>query len=242
MKKQSSNKVLSATTTVDVHFYDVDSLGIVWHGHYLKYFENGREAFGKKFGVAYMDIYNNGYIAPIVDLQVRYLNMVALDEALDIETVYVPSEAAKLIFEYAIYKQSDRSVVARATTTQVFMNKEGAMEFSTPEFYRKWKEKWGISPEASGKASDVSGKTSDVSGKTSDVSGKASDVSGKASDVSGKASDASGKASDVSGKTSDASGKASEASGKTSDVSGKTSEASENFWELSERLRELSES
>ncbi|MDR2359436.1 MAG: acyl-CoA thioesterase [Prevotellaceae bacterium] len=144
MRKQSPKKALSATTTVEVHFYDVDSLSIVWHGHYLKYFENGREAFGKKFGVAYMDIYNSGYTAPIVDLQVRYLNMVTLDETLEVETVYVPAESAKLIFEYTIYKQSDRSVVARATTTQVFMNKEGVMEFSTPEFYRKWKEKWGV--------------------------------------------------------------------------------------------------
>ncbi|MDR3351366.1 MAG: acyl-CoA thioesterase [Prevotellaceae bacterium] len=150
MKKTSTNKALSATTTVEVHFYDVDSLGIVWHGHYLKYFENGREAFGKQFGVAYMDIYNNGYTAPIVDLQVRYLNMVALDETLVIETAYVPTESAKLIFEYTIYKQSDRSVVARATTTQVFMNRDGDMEFSTPEFYRKWKEQWGVSPEISG--------------------------------------------------------------------------------------------
>jgi acyl-CoA thioester hydrolase len=144
MKKQPAEKRLSATTTVEIHFYDVDSLSIVWHGHYLKYLENGREAFGAKYGVAYMDIYNNGYIAPIVDLQIRYLNMVALNETLEVETVYVPTEAAKLIFEYTIYKQSDRTPVARATTTQVFMNREGAMEFSTPEFYRKWKGKWGV--------------------------------------------------------------------------------------------------
>lgn len=166
MRKQSPQSALSATTTVEVHFYDVDSLGIVWHGHYLKYFENGREAFGKKFGVDYMDIYNNGYTAPIVDLQVRYLNMVALDETLEVETVYVPSEAAKLIFEYTIYKQSDRSVVARATTTQVFMNKEGEMEFSTPEFYRKWKEKWGIFPEAPGKIGGVPRKSRGVPRKS----------------------------------------------------------------------------
>lgn len=144
MKKQPAEKRLSATATVEIHFYDVDSLSIVWHGHYLKYLENGREAFGAKYGMAYMDIYNNGYIAPLVDLQIRYLNMVALNDTLEIETVYVPTEAAKLIFEYAIYKQSDRTPVARATTTQVFMNREGAMEFSTPEFYRKWKEKWGV--------------------------------------------------------------------------------------------------
>lgn len=146
---------MSAITTVEVHFYDVDSLGIVWHGHFLKYLENGREAFGKKFGVAYMDIYHNGYIAPIVDLQIRYLNMVALDDILEVETRYVPAASAKLIFEYAICKQSDRTPVARATTTQVFMNKEGEMEFSTPEFYRNWKERWGADSRPEDKNVDV---------------------------------------------------------------------------------------
>ncbi|MDR1405833.1 MAG: acyl-CoA thioesterase [Prevotellaceae bacterium] len=135
---------LSATTPVEIHFYDVDSLGIVWHGRYLKYLEEGREAFGRKFGVAYTDIYNSGYIAPIVDLHIRYLDMVALNESLEVETAYVPTGAAKLIFDYTIRKQSGHTVVARAASTQVFVTREGVMEVSTPEFYRKWKEKWGV--------------------------------------------------------------------------------------------------
>ena len=136
------NKSLSEITKVDIHFYDIDSVNIVWHGNYVKYLENGREAFGKKYGIEYMQIYDNGYIAPIVDLHVRYLNMTVLGETLIVKTTYVPSKAAKLIFDYTIYRERDMAVVAEASTIQLFMTKEGVFETSSPDFYRKWKEKW----------------------------------------------------------------------------------------------------
>jgi acyl-CoA thioester hydrolase len=138
------NKILSEKTEVEIHFYDIDSVNIVWHGNYVKYLENGREAFGKKYGIAYMDIYNNGYVTPIVDLHVRYRDMVAYEEILIIETRYVPTKSSKLIFEYTIYRKSDMSVVAEAETIQMFLNKSGEIEYYTPDFYEKWKDKWNV--------------------------------------------------------------------------------------------------
>ncbi|MDL2315271.1 acyl-CoA thioesterase [Bacteroidales bacterium OttesenSCG-928-C19] len=135
---------LSETISVDIHFYDVDSINIVWHGNYVKYLENGREAFGNKFGIAYMDIYNCGFVTPIVDMHIKYLGTVKFGETLLVETRYVPCRSAKLMFDYTIYRKSDMSVVAEASTIQLFMTKEGEFELSAPDFYRQWKEKWNI--------------------------------------------------------------------------------------------------
>ncbi|MDR1672218.1 MAG: acyl-CoA thioesterase [Bacteroidales bacterium] len=142
MKKETKKETLTASTEVVIHFYDIDSLNIVWHGNYVKYLENGREAFGKKFGFDYMDIYRNGYIAPILDLHVRYMNMMALGERLVVETRYVPCNAAKLMFDYTVYRQSDHTVAAEASTIQLFMTRDGILEVSAPAFYRQWKKKW----------------------------------------------------------------------------------------------------
>jgi acyl-CoA thioester hydrolase len=135
---------LSERTEIDIHFYDVDLLNIVWHGNYVKYLENGREAFGKKYGIAYMDIYNNGYITPIVDLRIRYKGMVALGEFLTIETIYVPTKSSKLIFDYVIYRKNDMSVIVEASSTQLFLSKSGEIEYCTPDFYQDWKNKWNV--------------------------------------------------------------------------------------------------
>lgn len=135
---------LSETIKVNIHFYDVDSVNIVWHGNYLKYLENGREAFGKKYGIGYMDVYNQGYVTPIVDLRVRYLNMIAYEEILLVKTVYVPSKSAKMVYNYTIYKESDMSVAVEASTTQLFMSKDGVFEVSAPSFFREWRKKWNV--------------------------------------------------------------------------------------------------
>jgi hypothetical protein len=42
----SMKKSLIEKTAIPVRFNEADPLGIVWHGHYIRYFEDGREAFG----------------------------------------------------------------------------------------------------------------------------------------------------------------------------------------------------
>jgi acyl-CoA thioester hydrolase len=84
-----------------------------------------------------VDIYDQGFVTPIVDVHVRYLSPALCEETLVVETNYVSSKAAKLIFKYAIYRKSDMSVVAEAETTQLFMTKEGVFEVSVPDFYRE---------------------------------------------------------------------------------------------------------
>ncbi len=42
---------LKSRIEVRVRFSEVDSLKMVWHGSYVKYMEDGREAFGREFGL-----------------------------------------------------------------------------------------------------------------------------------------------------------------------------------------------
>ena len=46
--------VLSAVRKIDIRFSEVDSMHVVWHGNYAKYFEDAREAFGEKYGLDYL--------------------------------------------------------------------------------------------------------------------------------------------------------------------------------------------
>lgn len=49
MKRKTSphQAALTDRTTIKVRFSEIDSMQIVWHGEYVRYFEDGREAFGK---------------------------------------------------------------------------------------------------------------------------------------------------------------------------------------------------
>ena len=134
---------LSNTTYTTVRFSEVDSMQVVWHGEYVRYFEDGREAFGRQYpGIGYLDFYANGYTAPIVDLQLQYISPLTVNDVAIIETRFIDTVAAKLCFEYVIRRQSDGALVARGSSVQVFVDNEGNMSLNTPPFLDKWKKQW----------------------------------------------------------------------------------------------------
>ena len=51
---------LKTSKEFEIRFSEVDSMNIVWHGSYMMYFEDAREAFGREYGIAYLDIFGNG--------------------------------------------------------------------------------------------------------------------------------------------------------------------------------------
>ena len=137
-------KILTNRTTTLIRFCEVDSLGIVWHGNYVKYLEDGREAFGREFGLGYNDVYDFGLLIPIIKLDIDFKLPVRYGDEIVIETTFVNEAAAKIIFDYTIYRKSDDAVVLTAGSTQVFINETGLLELTNPDFYLNWKKKMGI--------------------------------------------------------------------------------------------------
>lgn len=141
----SAEATLSGFTTVRVRFSEVDSMKVVWHGEYVRYFEDGREAFGKQYpGINYLDIYNSGFSAPIVDIHIEYLKPLMIDDVVLVETKYISTQGAKMCFEYIIRRADNENVVARGTTIQVFLDVNGDLCLNPPPFYEEWKKRWNI--------------------------------------------------------------------------------------------------
>lgn len=137
--------ILKAQTEIKVRFNEVDSLRIVWHGHYVKYLEEAREAFGKKYELGYLDIEKHGYATPIVKVDIDYKQQLKYGDSLIAEAEYVDSAAAKLIFHYTLYRKSDQVIVAKAKTIQVFLDlKTFELSLNHPQFGLDWKKKWGV--------------------------------------------------------------------------------------------------
>lgn len=139
-----SNKILSVKAKISIRFSDVDSLGIVWHGNYVKFFEDGREAFGKKYGLTNLDFIKVRLIPPVVKLNCDFKKPLMYGDSATIETKYIDSEAAKLIFSYTIFNDSTNEIVATGETTQVFLTIKRVLILTIPPFFENWKKKRGI--------------------------------------------------------------------------------------------------
>jgi len=141
------SKFLIEKTEIKVRFNEADPLGIVWHGHYIRYFEDGREAFGNKYGIGYLDFYNKGYIVPVVSIECDYKRSLRYGERVIVETKYIPCEAAKLRFEYKLYNAANNQLVATGYSVQVFLDKEHSLlQLTNPPFFDEWKKSMHFNP------------------------------------------------------------------------------------------------
>lgn len=134
---------LTAEATRRIRFEEVDPLFIVWHGRYPSYLEDGRAAFGEKYGLTYLDMYREQFMAPIAALHIDYIEPLALAEEITIKARLHWTEALKLNFSYQIINEKKR-VAATAYTVQIFMNFDREVLLARPpyieDFCRKWKE------------------------------------------------------------------------------------------------------
>lgn len=135
-------KELKATVPLNIRFSEVDSMNIVWHGSYVMYFEDAREAFGKKYGLAYLDIFGNGFYAPLVDLSFKYKSPITYDMKPEITITYKPVDAAKIVFDYEITNPENGDVLATGHSVQVFMDLNYQLVWANPDFYEEWKKRW----------------------------------------------------------------------------------------------------
>jgi acyl-CoA thioester hydrolase len=138
-------KELSDRTEIRVRFNEADPLGIVWHGHYIRYFEDGRESFGSKYGLGYLDFYSQGYIVPIVSINCDYKRSLKYGDRLIVETVYLPCEAAKLKFTYRLYNAVSEELVASGASVQVFLDRNNSvLQLTNPAFFEAWKKEMNL--------------------------------------------------------------------------------------------------
>ena len=137
--------VLSDRAEVVIRFNEADPLGIVWHGHYVRYFEDGRESFGARYRLRYLDIFDYGYTVPVVNVSCNYKRPLRYGDTVVIETKYKNTEAAKICFDYTLYNKATGEVVCTGSSVQVFLDKEASMlQLTIPAFFAEWKKQWGV--------------------------------------------------------------------------------------------------
>lgn len=141
MFKEADELVVSQE--VRVRFNETDPLGIVWHGYYITYFEDGREAFGRKHGLSYLDVFDSGFTTPIVKSTCEHKLSLKYGDVFRIETTIVDTPAAKMIYRYKIFN-AQGEIACTGETIQVFLNKEGELMLTNPPFYEEWKRKVGL--------------------------------------------------------------------------------------------------
>lgn len=118
---------------VDVRFPEVDSYGVVWHGHYLQYFEVVRNALCAAAGLTPADALAAGYKVPITRFEMVLKRPARLEDRLEVSALLLPPRTAKLVMEYEVRLLSDGALLATGTTEQVLLDPTGQLLLGFPE-------------------------------------------------------------------------------------------------------------
>ncbi|WCR45571.1 acyl-CoA thioesterase [Stutzerimonas stutzeri] len=110
--------VLQAEVEMLVPFFDVDSMDVVWHGHYVKYFEVARCALLDRIGHNYQQMRDAGYAWPIIDVQLRYMRGARFNQRIVVRADLVEWEN-RLKINYLIRDAETGERMTRGSTVQV---------------------------------------------------------------------------------------------------------------------------
>ncbi len=143
---EEARSYLSEETQVRVRFHEVDSMRIVWHGHYVTYFEDARRAFGRRYGLDYPVFLENNIGAPVVSVWVDFLSPALGNDLLEVEARLYKSEGAQLEFSYEVKRAQTGVLLASGGSVQVFTTLKGELLLTWPalmlERYEAWKDLW----------------------------------------------------------------------------------------------------
>jgi acyl-CoA thioester hydrolase len=135
-------KTLTTSFRLKIRFSEIDAMRVVWHGAYVKYFEDAREFFGEQFELGYQLIERNRVFAPIVDLSLQYKKPLKYGMKPEVIITYIPTEAAKIVFDYEIRDAESQETMVTGHSVQVFMDLNYELIWTNPPFYEEWKKKW----------------------------------------------------------------------------------------------------
>ena len=125
--------LLSTSVELEVQFFDVDSMRVVWHGNYVKYLEVARCELLKLFDYNYLQMEQSGFIWPIVDMRLKYVASAKLTDWIVVEAHLVEFET-RIKIDYIIRDKASGQVLTKAHTIQVAVEMaSGEMSFETPQ-------------------------------------------------------------------------------------------------------------
>ena len=124
---------MQADVIIEIPFHDVDTMNVVWHGHYLKYCEIARCQLLDQFGYNYVQMKDSGYAWPVIESHVRYVQGIEFQQKIRVRAILKEWEN-RLKIEYLIFDAASGKRLTKGYTSQVAVDIESReMCFQSPQ-------------------------------------------------------------------------------------------------------------
>jgi acyl-CoA thioester hydrolase len=123
-------------TTTRVIYGDTDRMGHAYYGNYFRWFEIGRTELFRALGLSYKAIEERGIYLPVSECRAKYASPARYDDVIVIETTVDATVKGGIKFDYRIYREDGRTLLAEGFTKHAFVDQTGRV-VRPPEFIRE---------------------------------------------------------------------------------------------------------
>lgn len=102
---------------VRIYYEDTDSGGVVYHANYIKYMERARTEYFRNHGISVAELDKNGYIFPVVRLEIDFKSPAIHDDLLRVVTSPVRVGGSSVTLCQKIVRHNDARLLAEGLVT-----------------------------------------------------------------------------------------------------------------------------
>lgn len=119
-----------------VRYRECDPMGVVYHAHYLDYFEAARTEALRAHGLPYRALEEAGVVMPVVEASVRYHAPARYDDLLEIETAFLDPPGVRVPIDYRVRRQGEAAVLVTGRVVLCFLDAARGRPIPAPERVR----------------------------------------------------------------------------------------------------------
>ena len=112
-------------TTCRVIYGDTDNMGQAYYGNYFRWFEIGRTELFRSLGIAYAAVESRGIFLPVAEVYCKYSVPAKYDDLLMIETSLDTRLKGAIKFDYRIFNEDGKTLLAQGHTKHACLNRDG---------------------------------------------------------------------------------------------------------------------
>lgn len=123
-----------------VNYYETDSMSIVHHSNYIRYFEEARLFWHEKMGLPYEKMEELGIIVPVTFVDCQYKKPLHYGDEIEIAVHLKKYNGVKMEVSYEIFRGETKELCTTGTTGHCFLDRDMkpiAMKRKYPQIYDK---------------------------------------------------------------------------------------------------------
>nr|WP_276616003.1 thioesterase family protein [Paenibacillus timonensis] len=134
---KGANRVYVCEVVIEPKYSEFDMMGIIYHAHYLEWFELGRLQLSRNLGFDYVKMEQAGYISPVHEMKVEYKRGIRYGETVLLKTRVIENSGVKTAYGYEVYN-GEGTLCVEGSSSHYVVRREDFKPVQFKKVFPEW--------------------------------------------------------------------------------------------------------